>query len=475
MLVPAAVVPALSQLALLVADIDPTTLAADLCLARGYHGTYGAQSIFIADDDCYLSASDSLSAGSILPIPAHGQLVWLEHEAVDDAIRPTSFVDELDAFLEQLASPAHPAYSGYAQQEVLVRERATPELLHRTATSALVAVDTEDVAYALADHLPRFWKSTPVPSSPIPLTPVSAAARARLSNLLSSVKFDPIIASVVNNISATYLQLDVTYLSGEDPSSPIISRNAFTEGALIAADWLKTRVEETGASCELKPFREGWAPNVICSYPATVNTTETVLISAHYDSRGSFGSTRAPGADDDGSGTVAILGIARTIARKNISFRKNVQLCLFSGEEQGLVGSRAYAREMRAAGADLTLMIQADMLAYHAPGEPQQLGLPERIGSPEVSQFVANLSAIYSPELTVGTSPACCSDHQSFWTEGFPATQVFERAGPIADPMYHNDGDLSDREGYDFDQVKSIAKVQFAAILHAAGFDINDE
>lgn len=79
------------------------------------------------------------------------------------------------------------------------------------------------------------------------------------------------------------------------------------------------------------------------------------------------------------------------------------------------------------------------------------------IGTAEVTQLVANLSAIYSPELHVGYTPACCSDHQvriefcpnicaectalqSFHEQGFPATQVFERAGYIADPMYHNSG-----------------------------------
>ena len=121
-------------------------------------------------------------------------------------------------------------------------------------------------------------------------------------------------------------------------------------------------------------------------------------MSAHYDSRGSFGSTRAPGGDDDGSGTTALLAIARTIARKGVTFRKNVQLVAFSGEEQGLLGSKAYAREFSGSeqskgpclrvsgsigelhelGANLTLMIQADMLGYHAPGEPAQLGLPAR-------------------------------------------------------------------------------------------------
>ncbi|CDO70428.1 hypothetical protein BN946_scf184999.g69 [Trametes cinnabarina] len=156
--------------------------------------------------------------------------------------------------------------------------------------------------------------------------------------------------------------------------------------------------------------------------------------------------------------------------------------------------------ELREMGANLTLMVQADMLAYHVPGEPAQLGLPDRIGTPEVTQLVANVSAIYSPELTVGFTPACCSDHQSFHTQGFPATQVFERAGPIADPMYHNSGgsffpvfavarrrpflrgidvcdpgDLSERDDYDFDQLKSIAKVQFATLLHVAGFDLEDD
>jgi len=73
----------------------------------------------------------------------------------------------------------------------------------------------------------------------------------------------------------------------------------------------------------------------------------------------------------------------------------------------------------------------------------------------------------------VGFTPACCSDHQSFHEEGFAASQVFERAGPIMDPMYHNSGDLSERIGYDFDQLKSIAKVEFATLLHTAGYELS--
>jgi Zn-dependent M28 family amino/carboxypeptidase len=95
------------------------------------------------------------------------------------------------------------------------------------------------------------------------------------------------------------------------------------------------------------------------------------------------------------------LAIARTIKRLGIKFRSNVELVAFAGEEQGLLGSHHYARtsvvlrvfriathmifsieEMREADRDLTLMIQADMIAYHEPGEPQQLGLPKMYVSP---------------------------------------------------------------------------------------------
>ena len=86
---------------------------------------------------------------------------------------------------------------------------------------------------------------------------------------------------------------------------------------------------------------------IFSRYNGTEDTSELVLLSAHYDSRGSFGNTRAPGGDDDGSGTTSILSIARSIGTTGIRFKKNVELCLFAGEEQGLVGSRAYARVFR--------------------------------------------------------------------------------------------------------------------------------
>lgn len=174
------------------------------------------------------------------------------------------------------------------------------------------------------------------------------------------------------------------------------------------------KVEASGALCHTEDFLPGFTPNIICRYPSTGNSTDLTILSAHYDSRGSFGRIRAPGGDDDGSGSGHLLGIANIIGKTNVTLQKPLILAFFAGEEQGLFGSHAYATKLRKEHASVLINIQADMLAYHVPFEPMQLGLPESIGTPEASWLVGNLSLLYSPELVVGRTAACCSDHQSF-------------------------------------------------------------
>ncbi|KAG1756937.1 putative aminopeptidase [Suillus occidentalis] len=162
----------------------------------------------------------------------------------------------------------------------------------------------------------------------------------------ANIRFDPVVSSLVNSISLNQMRDDIRWLTGEDGKSGIISRHSFAEGSRL--------------------FISGFAPNVACKYSALVGATSTVLISEHYDSRGSFGSQRAPGGNDDGSGTVTLLRIACAIAHFGLTFRSNIELVAFAGEEQGLYGSKAYAREMREKDASITVMIQADMVGYHA-------------------------------------------------------------------------------------------------------------
>lgn len=84
------------------------------------------------------------------------------------------------------------------------------------------------------------------------------------------------------------------------------------------------------------------------------------------------------GGNDDASGTSILLSLARLFKAYNIRLKRTVQLAFFSGEEQGLWGSRAYAKRLRDENANVRFMLQADEVGYHAPGEPMQIALPDK-------------------------------------------------------------------------------------------------
>lgn len=76
--------------------------------------------------------------------------------------------------------------------------------------------------------------------------------------------------------------------------------------------------------------------NVVADLSGT-NPDEMILIGAHFDSW-----DWAPGAQDNGSGVSAVVEVARILKSLNIRPRRTIRFVLFSGEEQGLLGSRAY-------------------------------------------------------------------------------------------------------------------------------------
>ncbi|KAJ9473884.1 putative aminopeptidase [Pseudozyma hubeiensis] len=298
-------------------------------------------------------------------------------------------------------------------------------------------------------------------------------------------KYNTVIAKIASSsaLSPARIKKDLRILTGEDPQPSDIgtwhSRHSSTYGARLAAKWIKQQLEESlrgvnGSGCEFFEYSPYFAPNVVCRIPSSSSRRQEgeVIVSAHYDSRGTFGSTTAPGGDDDGSGTAALLAIARSIGSSGFDFHSPIQLIAFSGEEQGLVGSQRYAAHLSSRSTPVKLAVQMDMLAYRKPGEPLQIAFPDKFVTTTATKHLWEIAELYAPELEQGYTPACCSDHQSFWEQGFPATWVFERNGPIADPMYHNSGDVTEREGYDVEQLRSIAKVVVATLLDVAGFDM---
>jgi hypothetical protein len=146
-----------------------------------------------------------------------------------------------------------------------------------------------------------------------------------------------------------------------------------------ARQWLKHKFEEMGIdSVYFYPFT-AWDPyvigdwfndsNVVAVIPGTVDPDKVIVVGGHYDSvnwdESPFDfNAPAPGADDNGSGTVATLEMARILAEHPLS--KTVIFMPFAAEEIGLFGSWAYAQDAAYQGIDIQLMINFDMIGEEA-------------------------------------------------------------------------------------------------------------
>lgn len=116
---------------------------------------------------------------------------------------------------------------------------------------------------------------------------------------------------------------------------------------------------------------------------------EVIIVGAHFDTV-----PDTPGADDNGTGTAALLEIARVL--KDQRLQRTVRLVFFDLEEAGLIGARQYAAgvrdEVKAATIDVVLMLSVEMIGYFSdePGSQRNpfKGVP---GGPQatVADFIA--------------------------------------------------------------------------------------
>ena len=100
--------------------------------------------------------------------------------------------------------------------------------------------------------------------------------------------------------------------------------------------------------------------NIIATFPGTVHPEEVVILSAHFDSTSTNPFWLAPGAEDNASGTVALLEAARIL--RYYRFDRTLKLIWFNAEEQGLYGSAAYVADHPT--ANIIGVVNLDMFGY---------------------------------------------------------------------------------------------------------------
>ncbi|MCX6554473.1 MAG: M20/M25/M40 family metallo-hydrolase [Candidatus Aminicenantes bacterium] len=243
-----------------------------------------------------------------------------------------------------------------------------------------------------------------------------------------------VIQDLVAKVSLERLRTDILALQN------FTTRYASTAPCEAAGDFILQRFGQLGLAAAADPFVFEWhyaSRNIVAVIPGKAAPEHMVLVCAHYDSTSNYPLVSAPGADDNASGTAAILEMARILAAEK--FNLSIGLLCVSAEEWGLYGSAHYAQEARQQGAEIIAVVNLDMIAY--PGSRQRV--LDVIGNRQSEWLADRFIAVAQPYVglrlaKVIDASLTWSDHSSFWDQGYAALCGIEDSD---NPYYHSTSD----------------------------------
>ena len=148
----------------------------------------------------------------------------------------------------------------------------------------------------------------------------------------------------------------------------------------------------------LEQRRRGTSYNVLGLVEGSdpVLKNETVIFSAHYDHDGAWDGVIRPGADDNGSGTVGVLELARAFAASPVKPKRSLLFAIFAAEERGLLGSYYYTAHPLRPLETTRAVINFDMIGRNETPSKQTDGLMDI--APDTSNELNLIGTINSPD-----------------------------------------------------------------------------
>jgi hypothetical protein len=316
---------------------------------------------------------------------------------------------------------------------------------------------------------------------------------------------NPVIARRIAEVSPDRLRADLTALVGFYTRHTNSSTTARTRGIGAARDGLHAQLAGIGgisggrlaadffdfdaSTCDVSRRHR----NVIATLPGEQAPHRHFIAMAHMDSRTRDrcdDSGHAPGADDNGSGTVALLELARGLA--GMDLEATVILSAVTGEEQGLLGSTAYAREAQRTGRRIDGVLNSDIIGSPTgcenpacpPGEPRLTDAgsvrlfsdgPATGAHRQLARAVKLQAERYQPELAIGLiaardRPGRGGDHTAFAARGYAAVRFTESLedgdGSGRNGHQHNENDTLDQ--VDFEYLARVTRANLAVLANLA-------
>jgi hypothetical protein len=266
--------------------------------------------------------------------------------------------------------------------------------------------------------------------------------------------------------SADRLRVTVFELAGR------IGRRNFIRYAELreSEEFLRASLTELGYEVHRQTYEAGGLEFVNLEVLLSGDSTRSgcLVVGAHYDSV--YGS---PGADDNASGTAALLELARLLSER--SFHRPLRLAFFVNEEPpyfqtDAMGSRVYALELAKQRIEVAAMLSLESIGCFSsePGSqhypfPLHFLYPDTgdfigfVGNHDSRALVRRVIGVFRRETAFPSEGLAVpdvipgvgwSDHWSFWQEGWPALMVTDTA-LFRNPTYHEPTDTPDTLDYE--------------------------
>ncbi len=268
---------------------------------------------------------------------------------------------------------------------------------------------------AATTPLDRRFRVTPLSRQPLPLV----FPAVKHVHPLSSAQ-EPVIRSLVNRVSDGMLTASLQRLQA------FRTRYAGSDSVYAAGQWLYDKFREFGYRDVVFDTLTVWVAgkiqrNIIATKTGTVYPDSVIIIGGHYDSivhDGNDPMIYAPGVDDNGTGTVAVLEAARLLA--DIDLDCTVKFACWAAEELGLYGSTDWAARAYQNNLNIGLYINFDMIGNV---DPNSRGTLLNIATNEASRHFAELMKDMAEQYT-SLQPRIyiaggASDHVPFQQRGY--------------------------------------------------------
>jgi Zn-dependent M28 family amino/carboxypeptidase len=212
----------------------------------------------------------------------------------------------------------------------------------------------------------------------------------------------------------------------------VISHEDYTTLARLIEAGVKPRLEGRVENWIGKSPVRQW--NTVAEIKGSTQPGQVVILGAHLDSW-----DLGTGVTDNGTGSMVVLEAARVIAQSGLKPKRSIRFILFSGEEQGLLGSKAYA-EAHQKEAD---SIQAVLVLDNGTGAITGQALQGRNDLKQLwQQLLAPVASLDADSLREASKSG--TDHLSFLPYGVPAFN-FDQLPRGYNHTHHSQSDTYDK------------------------------